>query len=119
MYLELRGKDALVLKVMSDSDWAGDPIDRKSTSGQITFLGRSPVAWSSRKQKCTANSSFHAELVALYEAAKDGAYLKEFASSILSIEVPLTLYCDNEAARMFASSESGHFTKAAKHIELR
>ena len=36
----------------SDSDWAGDLVDRKSTSRTCHFLGRSLVYWSSRKQNC-------------------------------------------------------------------
>jgi hypothetical protein len=34
----------------SDSDWAGDKVDWKSTSGACQFLGRSSVCWSSKKQ---------------------------------------------------------------------
>ena len=34
----------------SDSDYAGDKVDRKSTSGTCQFLGRSLVSWSSKKQ---------------------------------------------------------------------
>ena len=38
----------------SDSDWAGDKVDRKSTSGSCRFLGRSLVSWSSKKQNCVS-----------------------------------------------------------------
>ena len=34
----------------TDSDWAGDKVERKSTSGGCQFLGRSLVSWSSKKQ---------------------------------------------------------------------
>jgi hypothetical protein len=33
----------------SDSDYAGDKVDKKSTSGTCQFLGRSLVSWSSKK----------------------------------------------------------------------
>src|SRR3954469_7930303 len=33
----------------SDSDWAGDKVDRKSTSGSCQFLGRYLVSWSFKK----------------------------------------------------------------------
>src|SRR6266480_3641717 len=40
----------------SDSDWAGDRVDRKSTSGTCQLLGRSLVSWSSKKQNCVSLS---------------------------------------------------------------
>jgi hypothetical protein len=33
----------------SDLNWAGDKVDRKSTSRACQFLGRSLVSWYSRK----------------------------------------------------------------------
>ena len=41
----------------TDVDWAGDKVDRKSTSGACQFLGRSLVCWSSKKQNCVALST--------------------------------------------------------------
>ncbi|KAK1620384.1 hypothetical protein QYE76_025901, partial [Lolium multiflorum] len=48
----------------TDSDWAGDKIDRKSTSGACHFLGRSLVCWSSKKQNCVSVSTAEAEYIA-------------------------------------------------------
>ena len=45
----------------SDSDFAGDCNDRKSTSGHIFFLGGMAVSWSSQKQSIVALSSCEAE----------------------------------------------------------
>ena len=56
------GDDALV--GYSDSDHAGDIGDRKSTSGQVFFLGENPVSWTSQKQRVVAISSCEAEYVA-------------------------------------------------------
>ena len=41
----------------SDSDYAGDKVDRKSTSGTCQFLGRSLVSWSSKKQNSLSLST--------------------------------------------------------------
>ena len=49
----------------SDSGWAGDKVDRKSTSGGCQFLGCSLVSWSSKKQSCVSLSSKEAEYVAV------------------------------------------------------
>ena len=48
----------------SDSYWAGDRVDRKSTSGTCHFLGRSLVCWASKKQKCVSISTIEAEYIA-------------------------------------------------------
>ena len=45
----------------SNSDWAGDKVEGKSTSGGCHFLGRSLVSWSSKKQNCVSPSTTEAE----------------------------------------------------------
>ena len=56
----------------SDSDYAGDVEDRRSTSGAVYFLGKSLVTWSSQKQKIVALSSCEAEYVAAAATACQG-----------------------------------------------
>jgi len=38
----------------TDSDFAGDPYDRKSTSGYVFMLARGAVTWRARKQPLVA-----------------------------------------------------------------
>jgi hypothetical protein len=45
----------------TDSDWAGDSIDRKSTSGYSLSLGSRPICWSSKKKATIALSSIEVE----------------------------------------------------------
>ncbi|KAH0644936.1 hypothetical protein KY284_032820 [Solanum tuberosum] len=45
------------LLVYSDSDWAGDPHDRTSTTGYVIYLGSSHISWSSKKQRSVSRSS--------------------------------------------------------------
>ena len=42
------------VKVIGHSDFAGDVEDRKSTLGQVFFLGSLPITWNSLKQKVMA-----------------------------------------------------------------
>ena len=44
------------LEVYSDSDWAGDPDDRKSVGCYIIFLNGVPIAWRSKSQKVVSLS---------------------------------------------------------------
>ncbi|XP_041995864.1 secreted RxLR effector protein 161-like [Salvia splendens] len=45
----------------TDADWAGNPADRRSTVGYLTFIGGNLVSWKSKKQKVVALSSAEAE----------------------------------------------------------
>ena len=49
-----RRSDAEELTGYSDSDWAGDLDDRKSTSGYMFMLSGAPISWKSRKQSSVA-----------------------------------------------------------------
>lgn len=61
----------LVLSAYSDADWAGDPLDKKSISGIVVFLGNSPITWSSKKQLTVSHSLTKAEYRALASAVAE------------------------------------------------
>nr|GEV41428.1 putative mitochondrial protein [Tanacetum cinerariifolium] len=54
----------IVLEAYSDSDYAGENKDRKSTTGGCQFLGRRLISWQCKKQTIMATSSTEAEYVA-------------------------------------------------------
>ncbi|XP_028117081.1 uncharacterized protein LOC114314794 [Camellia sinensis] len=51
----------LTLHAILDSDWVGDFLDRRSTTGLCVFLGPNLVTWSAKKQPTVARSSTKAE----------------------------------------------------------
>jgi len=51
----------LNIEVYTDVDWAGNPNDKRSTSGYFTLVGCNLVTWRSKKQKVVALSSAEAE----------------------------------------------------------
>ena len=51
----------LVFRAFSDADWAGDPTDRRSTTGYYFLLGSSLISWRSKKQTFVARSSTEVE----------------------------------------------------------
>ena len=54
------------LVAFSDSDWAGDPITRRSIGGFLIFFGNSLLCWSSKTQRgLIAFSSTESEFIQL------------------------------------------------------
>ena len=60
-----RRNTGLALEAYTDADYAGSPIDRRSTTGYCTFLGGNLVTWRSKKQNVVARSSAEAEFRAM------------------------------------------------------
>ena len=52
----------------TDSDYAGNTDNRKSTSGYIFTYGGGAISWRSKLQECTALSTTEAEYIAAKEA---------------------------------------------------
>ena len=59
--LLLRPSTSADLVVNNNTDWAGCPDTRKSTSGYVVFLGKNLVSWSSKRQNTVSRSSAEAE----------------------------------------------------------
>jgi hypothetical protein len=61
----------------SDSDYAGNSVDRKSNSGSCQFLGRSLVSWASKKQNYVSLSSTEAEYIAAGSCCAQLVWMKQ------------------------------------------
>ena len=64
----------------TDSEWAGDPDDRKSTVGYIFSLGSGPVTWYCKKQQALALSSAEAEYRAAVNSIQEALWLRQILS---------------------------------------
>ncbi|GJT10464.1 hypothetical protein Tco_0857506 [Tanacetum coccineum] len=61
----------------SDSDHAGDYVDRKSTSGICTFMGCCLTSWFSNKQTVLAISTTESEYVSAEKACQQALWMKQ------------------------------------------
>ena len=102
----------------SDSDYAGDVDDRKSTSGMLYCLGASPITWSSGKQKVVALSSCEAEYIAAAYGACQGIWLARLLKDLLGGRpgAPI-LRVDNKSTIDLAKNPIHH--DRSKHIETK
>lgn len=102
----------------SDSDHGGDVGDRKSTSGQVFFLGKNLITWSSQKQRIVALSSCEAEYVAACAATCQGVWLNSLLADMKG-ETPKSfkLMVDNKSAIELSKNPVHH--DRSKHIDIK
>lgn len=79
-------EERLQLVGYSDSDFAGDIDDRKSTTGVIFYLGNSPITWVSQKQKTVALSSCEPEFIAASAGACQSIWLGRLLAELFNKE---------------------------------
>ena len=109
------GQADTVLKAYSDSDWAGDRRDRRSTSGGVVMLGGHCLKHWSKIQGVTAQSSGEAELYAAVRAASDAIGIQSQAAD-LGIIVDIELNVDAKAAMGMMNREGLGTTR---HVEVK
>ncbi|KAK1667613.1 hypothetical protein QYE76_055772 [Lolium multiflorum] len=120
LMLTYEKSDNLEIVGYSDADFAGCVDTKKSTSGYIFTLAKGAISWKSSKQTVTASSTMQAEFVACYEATGQAVWLKNFIPELRvidSISRPLTLYCDNQPAVIYASNNKS--SAAGKFIDIK
>jgi len=107
-----------ILDSFVDADWAGDTVDRKSTTGYVIRLFGNVVFWKSKKQSSITKSSTSAEYVALSEVVTEINAIRKMVKSFnLKCKEPTKVYEDNKGAVIIA--KNGNFMKNSEHIEVQ
>lgn len=102
-----------------DSDWGGNEIDRRSTTGYLFKMYNSNlICWNTKKQNSVAASSTEAEYMALFEAVREALWLKSISESInIKLNNQIKIFEDNQGCISIASNPSSH--KRSKHIDIK
>lgn len=113
----LRANTPLNLHDFSDADWAGDTDDYVPTNAHILYLGKTPIAWDSRKQKGVSRSSTESEYRAVANTASE---IRWVCSLLTELGVTLThapvIYCNNVGATYLCANPVFH--SRMKHLAL-
>jgi hypothetical protein len=99
------------------ADWAGNILDRKSTSGYFTFVGGNLVTWRSKKQKVVARSSAEAEFRGMAKGLCELIWLRSLLTEVgFPPDSAMNLFCDNKAAIDISHNPIQH--DRTKHVEV-
>ncbi|XP_037491581.1 secreted RxLR effector protein 161-like [Jatropha curcas] len=102
----------------TDSDYAGDMDDSKSTSSYAFLLSGGAVAWSSRKQPIVTLSTTKAEFIAAAAYACQAIWMRRILKEIgHSQEAETVLMCDNASTIKLSRNPILH--GRSKHIRVR
>lgn len=113
--LTLGGKP-VILSTYTDSDYAGCPYTRRSTSGYCTIVAGGCVSWRARKQATVATSSTEAEYRAAYEGAQETVWIRQLLSDFgYHQQEPTNLFCDNQGS--IALQKNPLYQSRTKHFE--
>ena len=101
----------------SDSDFARDRDDRKSTTGYIFSLSNAAISWYSGKQKTVSVSTANAEYLALGAAVREGLFLQQLYGEMGITFKPVEIFEDNQAAIAIAKNPVQYSKQ--KHIDIQ
>ena len=100
----------------SDSGWASNAIDCKSTTGFYMFVGGNLITQHSKKQH-VARFSVENEYHTMTSMTCELIWLKGLLSNLgFSSRIPITLFYDNQAIMHIAANFV--FNEKTKHIEV-
>ncbi|KAK6163969.1 hypothetical protein DH2020_000833 [Rehmannia glutinosa] len=99
------------LKVYSDSDYAGNIDDQKSTSGSCQFLGDCLVSWFSKKQNCVSLSTAEAKYISAVFCCTQLLWMKQTLADYKCSFENVPIFCDNISAINTQDQLADIFTK--------
>jgi hypothetical protein len=112
-------RNAPILEVWTDADYAGDGETRRSTSGFLIKFRGGPILWASRHQKAISRSSLESEYIALSQGCQNVLWilklLKQIGYPNPTSTVPV--YIDNQDA-IETTKNGGTHSERTKHIDV-
>jgi hypothetical protein len=115
--LVLNGASNKGLIAYTDSDYAADPVKRRSTTGYLLKLADGIISWQSRAQKTIALSATEAEYMALSDCSRQVVWIQNIFTELGFTPQPTQICADNEGGIFIASNPVQE--RRTKHIDVR
>ena len=113
------GRGSGVLSMHCDADWAGDRIERRSTTGYVSLLCGGAISWRSKLQTSIALSSTEAELYALVSATQETIWLRRLMKDMFQEQNSATVIsCDNQGCIAIVKHPR-RYADRSKHIGVK
>lgn len=102
----------------ANSNYAGDPEDRKSVMGHCFFINGAVASWCSKKQQTVSTSTTEAKYIALGHAVRESIWIRRFLNELKISEVigACTLHGDNETSIILTNNVESQVR--TKHIDV-
>ena len=104
------------LASFTDTDFAGDLNDWKSTTGWVFTFNGSPISWASKKQKLVTQPSMESKLVTGSIASTEGIWLVRLRKDFRHDFVPIPLFTDNQSFITYSNDNINN--SQMKHIDV-
>ena len=101
----------------TDSDYAADPVKRRSTTGYLLKLANGIISWQSRAQKTIALSATEAEYMALSDCSRQVVWIQNIFTELGFPVKPTQICADNQGDIFIASNPVQE--RRTKHIDVR
>jgi hypothetical protein len=102
----------------TDSDWAGNVFDRKSTSRCCFSLGSTMTSWKIRKKSSISLITTEAEYIVACSSICEAIWLWNLLIGLFDLDMEETMIiCDNKSC--IKMNENHVFHDKSKHIEIR
>lgn len=105
----------------SDSDFAGDLNDRKSTSAFLFLFNWSAISWRSKKRTIVARSTMEAEYIAMSFAVRQALWMKsvihDLKCTLISELTTVNIKTDNQQVIDLSYNEI--ISEKSKYIDVK